>query len=89
MLDTDLSTVSAVADAVIRIDGPEPWLAHLEFQVSKDDLLVSRLLRYNVLSSDRHGLPVLSVVILLRREADKPALSESLSKPAPRRPGCP
>ena len=76
VLDTDLSTVSAVADAVIRIDGPEPWLVHLEFQSSKDDLLVSRLLRYNVLSSYRHELPVLSVVILLRREADKPTLSE-------------
>ena len=39
ILDTDLSTVSAAADALIRIEGPEPWLAHLEFQTGKDKLL--------------------------------------------------
>ena len=75
LLDTDLSTVSAAADALIRIDGPEPWLAHIEFQTSRDDLLAWRLLRYNVLSSDRHELPVVSVVILLRPEADHRSLN--------------
>ena len=75
ILDTDLSTLSAAADALIRIEGPEPWLVHVEFQSSKDDLLPWRLLRYNVLSSDRHELPVLSVVILLRPEAENRSLN--------------
>jgi predicted transposase YdaD len=75
VLDSDLSTLSAAADALIRIEGPEPWLAHIEFQSTNDDLLAWRLLRYNVLSSDRHQLPVVSVVILLRPEADHRSLN--------------
>ena len=75
ILDSDLSTLSAAADALIRIDGPEPWLVHIEFQSSKDDLLPWRLLRYNVLSSDRHEHPVLIVVFLLRPEAENRSLN--------------
>jgi hypothetical protein len=70
VLDTDLSTVSAAVDAVVRVDAPTPWLVDFEFQSSHDGALASRLLRYNVLLGDRHSLPVLTVVILLRPEAD-------------------
>lgn len=70
VIDTDLSAVSAAADAVVRVDAPEPWAVHFEFQSSFDKTLVPRLLRYNVLLRERHELPVLSVVILLRSEAD-------------------
>jgi hypothetical protein len=75
VLDTDLSTVTSAADGVYRVDGPEPWLVHFEFQSSADRLLNARLLRYNVLLSDRYDLPVQSVVILLRPEADSPSLT--------------
>ena len=34
VIDTDLSTVTAVADKVYRIDGPGPYLVHIEMQAS-------------------------------------------------------
>jgi predicted transposase YdaD len=75
MVDTDLSTLSAAANALVRIEGQEPQLVHIEFQSNKDELLAWRLLRYNVLASDRHSLPALSVVFLLRPEADDSLLT--------------
>ena len=83
ILDSDLSTVSTAADAVIRVNGPEPWLVHLEVQSSNSKLLIWRLLRYNVLLSDRHKLPALSVVILLRPEADRADLTGRLERRLP------
>ncbi len=70
IIDADVSTVSAAADKVLRIDEPEPWILHLEFQASHDSTLSERVLKYNVLLGIRHSLPVRSVVVLLRREAD-------------------
>jgi predicted transposase YdaD len=70
VIDADLSTVTAGADKVFRIGRREPWLLHLEMQAGRDRDLVFRLLRYNVLLDYRHRLPVLSVLVLLRPEAD-------------------
>ena len=44
-----MSTVTAEADKVIRVDGPEPWLVHIELQTGFDRALPRRLLRYNAL----------------------------------------
>ena len=74
-IDANLSTITAEADKVLRVDGPSPWLAHVEFQSGHDGHLPRRLLRYNVLLDDRHDLPARSVVILLRPEADGPGLT--------------
>lgn len=76
VIEADLSTVTADADRVLRVNGPPaPFLAHLEFQAGYDRAMGERLLRYNVLLRYRHGLPVRSIVLLLRREADGPALT--------------
>lgn len=75
VLDTDLSTISAAADAVVRVDGPKPWLVHFEFQSSHDSRFETRLLRYNVLLGERHDAPVRTVVVLLRPEAEGARLS--------------
>ena len=75
VVDADLSTITAAADRVLRIKAPNPQLVHLEFQASYDREMGERLLRYNVLLHGRHGLPVLSVVVLLRPEADGPAMT--------------
>lgn len=64
-VDADVSSVSAAADKVLRVDGPEPYIAHLEFQSGIDAELDRRMLLYNVLLRFRHGLPVRSVVFLL------------------------
>ena len=70
VIDANLSTITAEADKVLRVDGPEPWLAHVELQVSHEASLPRRLLRYNTLLDDRHDLPTRSVVVLLRPQAD-------------------
>jgi predicted transposase YdaD len=75
VIDADLSTVTAQADRVLRVDEALPWLLHLELQASRDAALSRRVLKYNVLLFDRHGLPVQSVVMLLRPAADDPALT--------------
>ena len=70
VIDADVSTVTAAADKVLRVEGLDPWILHLEFQASHDATLGRRLLHYNVLLGVRHTLPVRSLVILLRPEAD-------------------
>jgi len=74
-LDSDATTVLAQVDKVLQVDGPSPWLAHLELQVGRDDVLPRRMLQYHVLLLHRHEFPVASTVILLRPGADSPEMS--------------
>ena len=78
VIDSDLSTVTAEADKVYRVSGPEPYLVHVEMQSSADPTLPRRLLRYNVLLDYRHNMRVWSVAVLLRPEADAATLAGSL-----------
>lgn len=75
VIDSDLSTVTAEADKVIRVEDKMPWLVHLEMQANYDATLGLRMARYNILLEMRHNLPVLSVAILLRRLADGPTMT--------------
>jgi predicted transposase YdaD len=68
-VDSDVSTVLAEVDKVLRVGGPSPWLAHLELQVSHDPGLPRRLLQYHAILLHRHQIPVSTTVILLRRQA--------------------
>ena len=72
VVDADLSTITTEADKILRIEEPEPWMVHVEFQSSYDPELPLRIQRYNILAHYRHDLPVQSVVVLLREEADGP-----------------
>ena len=69
IVDADLSVVSAAADKLIRVDGPNPYCAHFEFQAGPDPTLDRRVMVYNVLAEDRLDMPVWSVVFLLRPQA--------------------
>jgi hypothetical protein len=69
-IESDVSTVLAEVDKVLRVDGPTQWLAHVEVQASHDPLLPLRLLQYHALLLYRHRQPVASTVVLLRPEAD-------------------
>jgi predicted transposase YdaD len=82
-IDADLSTITTGADKVFRVGSPVRWLLHLEMQASRDRDLASRILRYNVLLDYRHRLPVLSVVVLLRAEADGPDLQGIVRRQLP------
>ena len=75
LVDTNLSTITAEADRVIRVAAESPWLAHIELQTSRDPRLACRLFRYNALLDERHDLPIRSVAILLRRDAEGPDLT--------------
>ncbi|MFO0804229.1 MAG: hypothetical protein U0791_14045 [Gemmataceae bacterium] len=79
LVDADLSSVSAEADKVIRVNATEPWLLHLELQASRDASLARRMLRYNAMLHERHELPVASVAVLLRPAANDPRLTGELS----------
>ena len=67
-LDTDLAT-TLQADRVFRIDGPVPAILHFELEGNGRLGIPKELLRYNVLTAHPHDIPVLSLLILLRRSA--------------------
>ena len=54
VIDADSSSVTASADKVIRVADGDPWVLHLEFQVSAETGFPRRLLRYNALLQERH-----------------------------------
>lgn len=74
LLNVDLSTVTASGDIVLGIGDPLRYLIHLEFQAGPDAQLGRRVLLYNALLHYRYGVPVQSVVVLLRPKADSPPL---------------
>lgn len=82
-LDSEVSTVLAEVDKVLQVDAPAPWLAHLEIQASHDQQLPLRLLEYHALLLHRHKLPVASIVVLLRSQADGSELDGELHCPDP------
>jgi predicted transposase YdaD len=75
LVDSELSTVTTEADKVIRVDTPYRWFLHIDIQTGSDATLERRLLRYNALLHARHGAPVATVVVLLRKAADMKWLS--------------
>ncbi len=75
LIATDLSTLTADADTIYQVGDPPEYLAHVELQTSHEKFLPGRLLHYNVLVNHRHGLPVRTVAVLFRREADGPDLT--------------
>jgi hypothetical protein len=68
------------------VGGPEPYLVNLELQSSHATDLVETLWFRQAALFRRHRLPVLTVLVLLRREANSPRLS-ALSKSACRTAG--
>jgi predicted transposase YdaD len=74
VVDADVSTVTAATDKVLRLQEPDA-VVHFDFQAGPDASLPRRVHGYNALLEDRHGLEVLSVVVLLRPEADLRSIS--------------
>lgn len=74
-IESDIGTVLAEVDKVLRVDGPRPWIAHLELQANRDPRLPTRMLQYNALLLHRHQVVVESTVVLLRPEADGPEMT--------------
>ena len=83
VVDADLSTVTTQADKLLRVNGPAPCLLHVELQADLDEYVDVRVLRYNVLAFERHGLPVVSLLVLARPKADSKKLTGTLRCPSP------
>ncbi len=75
LIDANLSTVTADADRVIRLEDPIPWLRLIEMQAGRDLDLMIRLHLYSTLLYSRHRLPVRTTLVLLRKAADGPDLT--------------
>ena len=78
VIDSNVSTVTAEADKVVRIGGREPLIVHAEVMAGRDLTLLERADWYNTLLRRRHRVPVWTVVVLPRPAADGPELTESL-----------
>jgi hypothetical protein len=83
VVDADLATVTAAADRVLRVREDPPWLLHIELMASRDPDLLPNLPVYNVLLERRHGILVRTVVILLRKSAEWPALTGMIQRGFP------
>lgn len=82
--DSDLATVSTEAERLIEVQASQDYVAHIEFQTGHDGAAIpERLLRYNGIALAKTERPVLSFVILLRREADSPRITGTLEVQRP------
>jgi hypothetical protein len=83
VIDSDITTLTAAADKVLRVDGPEPYLVDLEPH-SYHDTGLARTLWYRQVALDyRHNLPVLTVLVLLCKQANSPSLTGTYERQLP------
>jgi hypothetical protein len=78
VIDSNLSTFTADADKVIRVDDPSPWIELIELQAGRNVRLDKRSHGYSTLLEWRHQVPVRTSVVLLRPAADGPELTGKL-----------
>ena len=86
IINSDLSTVTAAADRVLRVLEDPAWLLHLELQSSRDPDFLPNLPVYNTLLERRHGVRVRTLVVLLRRPADSPEMTGVIERGFPGEP---
>jgi hypothetical protein len=79
LLDVDLSTLTAATDAAIGVGDPLEEIADLNFQSGPDPRLPDRVLLYNSALHYRYGVPVRSIVVLMRPKADHANLTGLLA----------
>jgi hypothetical protein len=76
VIDSDITVLTASADKVIRVGGlVEPFLVDIELQSSHDGQLVRTLWYRQAILDHRHNLPVHTILVLLRKEANSPSLT--------------
>jgi hypothetical protein len=85
VIDSNLSTVTADSDKLIRRGGPDPLILHSEFLSGRVVSYPRQAHRYNALAGYKHGAPVWSVLFLLRPAADGPELTGEYVQEVPGR----
>jgi hypothetical protein len=78
-LNVDLSTLSAASDVVLGFGEPLREIADLNFQSGPDANLPGRVLHYNAALHARYGVPIRTMVVLLRPKADAASLTGKLA----------
>jgi hypothetical protein len=78
LLNVDVSTVTAATDVALGFGELLREVVDLNFQSGPDRVLPARLLLYNVALHLRYGVPVRSLVVLLRPKANVKQLSGKL-----------
>ncbi len=78
VIDFNLSTFTADADKVIRVDDPSPWLQLIELLAGRNVRVNSRSHVYSTLLGWRYQLPVRTSLVLLREAANGPELTGEL-----------
>ena len=82
--DGDVSSVSAAADKVLRVeDDAGVWLHDVEPESGHAAEAPDKLFLYSTLLAHRHGLPVCSTLLLLRPEANASAATGELKRCLP------
>jgi hypothetical protein len=83
VIDSETTTLTASADKVLKVDAPAPYLLDLEPH-SYHDTERARKRWYRQVALDyKHNLPVLTVLILLHKEANAPGLTGSYERQLP------
>jgi hypothetical protein len=79
VLNVDLSTITAATDVAFGFGDPIQEIADLNFQSGPDSDVVARLQLYGAAYRLRYGVPVRSLLILLRPAADHAGLDGTLA----------
>jgi hypothetical protein len=75
VIDSDITALTAGADKVIKVGGPAPYIVNIELHSYHDTGLTRKLWFRQVALDYRHDLPVLTVLLLLCKEANSPGLT--------------
>jgi hypothetical protein len=80
LIDSGITTLTASADKVIEVPGRKRFLLTLELKASHDAGLLRSLCFRQAALEYQHDLAVLSVLLLLRKDANKPSLTGAFSR---------
>jgi len=83
VIDSDITTLSASADKVVKVGGPAPYLVNIELHSYHETGLARTLWFRQVALDYRHDLPVLTVLVLLCKEANSPSLTGTYERQLP------
>jgi len=84
VIDADLATVAAATDKVVRVGrGRDRWLLLVEMLASYKPHIPERTHFHSTLLAHRHELPVRSVLVLLRPEADGSVMTGTYEQACP------
>lgn len=72
LIDSDITALTAAADKVIKVGGQDPYIVNIELHSYHDKNLVRTLWFRQVALDYRHGLPVMTALVLLCKEANSP-----------------